>query len=336
MNGIRRAFLIVFLLLAVLLAACDNEGSPTVQPTAEVPMSETVPVVATEISTDPAGNGTVQETQAPTPIPASPTPSEPLAALVNGAPIFLSDYENELARYQQAETELDLSDTNYPQQVIDSLVERALITQAATAAGITVTEEEVNTQISDLQEASGSAENFEAWLQTNQWTLEEFREALTAEILTQKMIEQITADVPFTAEQVHARYIRVNDQTLAQSLLDQINAGADFGELAKQHSLDPLSAAAGGDMGFFSAGTLLVPELEPHAFALQPGQTSQVIPVTHFDGSPTFYLLQVVERDPQRTLEGNQRSILLEQAILSWVAELRVQAEITIFVDTNA
>ena len=333
MIGIRRTILFIFLLFALLLTACNDDGS-TEQPTA--PVVATAPaVVTTDAGSVPTEAEGIVENQEPTPIPPSPTPSEPLAALVNGNPIFLSDYENELARYQQAEAELGTSAANYPQLVIDALVERELITQAAIAAGESVTEEEINGRLAELQETSGSAENFAAWLQTNQWTEAEFREAITAELLTQKMIERITADVPLTAEQIHARYIRVNDPTLAQSLLDQINTGADFGELAKQHSLDTLSAAGGGDMGFFSPGSLLVPELEVAAFGLQPGETSQVIPVTHFDGSPTFYLLQVIERDPQRALEGNQRSILMEQAITSWIAGLKAQAEITIFVDTN-
>ncbi|MFZ0545879.1 MAG: SurA N-terminal domain-containing protein [Candidatus Promineifilaceae bacterium] len=338
MIGFRRNILLVFLLLAALLAACDNEGeSPTSQPTGQEPLpAETAPASAvTENSAAPAEESSQQAPQEPTPIPASPTPSEPLAAMVNGSPIFLSDYENELARYQQAEAELGATGANYSQIVIDTLIEQELISQAAAANGVAVTEEEVNARLTDLQQASGSPENFAAWLQTNQWTEEQFREAITAELLTQKMIETVTADVPFAAEQIHARYIRVDDPTLAQTLLDQINGGADFAELARQNSLDP-SAAAGGDMGFFSAGSLLVPELEAPAFALQPGQTSQVIPATNFDGMPTYYILQVIERDPQRPFEGNQRSILLEQAVSSWIAGLREQAEITVFVDTNA
>lgn len=338
MTGIRRIFLIAFFSLALLLAACDDEnGQPEQPPEQTETAAATAPgVEVTQSDAAPAEGGSEQSSVEPTQIPASPTPSEPLAAEVNGQPIFLADYENELARYQQAEAELGETGTNYSQVVIDVLVERELIRQAAEAAGVTVTEEEVNIRLAELQEASGSAENFAAWLQNNQWTEEEFREAITAELLTQRMIEDITANVPTTGEQVHARYIRVNDPELAQSLLDQINTGADFAELARQHSLDTLSAQSGGDMGFFSAGTLLVPELNEPAFALQPGQTSQVIPATHFDGSPTFYILQVIERDPQRPLEASQRSVLIEQAITSWIEGLKSQAEITIFVDTNA
>lgn len=340
MIGTRRNFLVVLLLCAALLAACMDENGTTPDPTQQPPAVETAPAVetngASEAGGAPEAGEVVQNTPEPTPIPPSPTPSEPLAALVNGRPIFLSDYENELARYQQAEADLGQTEINYPQLVLDVLVERELIMQAAAAEGVVVTEEEVNTQLAELQAESGSAENFAAWLQTNQWTEAQFREAITAELLTQKMIERVTADVPFAAEQIHARYIRVDDPELAQSLVDQINGGADFAELARQHSLDPAAAATGGDLGFFSAGSLLVPELEAPAFALQPGQTSQVITATHSDGAPTYYILQVIERDPQRPLEGNQRNILMDQAISSWIEGLRTQAEITIFVDTNA
>lgn len=337
MIGKRRNFFIAFLLITILLAACNNEDGSTPPPAQQTTSAgETSPsAVAPESSAAPVEEESQQAPQEPTPIPASPTPSEPLAAMVNGEPILLSDYEKELARYQQAESELGATGANYSQIAIDALVERALISQAAAANGVTVTEEEVSTRLVELEETSGSPENFDAWLETNQWTEEEFREAIKAELLTQKMIEMITADVPQTAEQIHARYIRVDDEALAQTLLEQINSGADFSELARQNSLDPLSAQSGGDMGFFSAGSLLVPELEVAAFALQAGQASQVIPVTNSDGSPTFYILQVIERDPQRPLEGDQRSILLEQTITSWIQDLREQAEITIFVDTN-
>lgn len=329
--------LILCLLLATLLAACNDENGTPTQSTQEAPAAgETSPAaVSTENSAAPVESGNEQISQDPTPIPPTPTPSEPLAALVNGQPIFLVDYENELARYQQAEAELGTSETNYSQIVIDVLVERELIAQAAAANGVSVSEEEVNAQVAESLEASGGAENFAAWLQSNQLTEEEFRKAIMAGLLTQKMIEIITADVPTTVEQIHARYIRVDDEALAQTILDQINSGADFVELARQYSIDP-SGQSGGDMGFFAAGTLFVPELEAPAFALQPGETSQVISAAHSDGSTTYYILQVIERDPQRALSDNQRNILLQDTIEAWIQGLRSEAEITIFVDTNA
>lgn len=62
----------------------------------------------------------------------------------------------------------------------------------------------------------------------------------------------------------------------ADSLLSQIRGGADFAALAKANSGDPGSAVNGGDLGFFERGQM-VPEFEKAAFALQPGQVSEVV-----------------------------------------------------------
>jgi parvulin-like peptidyl-prolyl isomerase len=326
--------LIVLLLAAVLLAGCNNDELPTIVPTAELPPAAETAPPETGLEPGETETGTQVET-GPTLAPVTPTPSEPLAALVNGRPIFLADYEKELARFQQAEAALGPSDQNGPEVALQLLIERELISQAAEARGIVVTDEELETMLAELKEEAGSAENFAAWLQTNNLTEEEFLEEAAAGLLTQKMIEIVTADVPFVAEQIHARIIQVDDQTLAQSLVEQIRGGADFAALARQHSINQQTAEIGGDMGFFLPGTLLVPELEAPALALQPDQTSDVIPAIDFDGTQTYYILQVIERDPQRPLEADQRTNLSIQTMEAWIEELRSQAEITIFVDTG-
>lgn len=68
-------------------------------------------------------------------------------------------------------------------------------------------------------------------------------------------------------------------QKAREQLVDlkkQIEDGADFAKLAEEHSDDPGSAAQGGDLGWFGRGQM-VPEFEQTAFALQPGQVSDVI-----------------------------------------------------------
>ena len=66
----------------------------------------------------------------------------------------------------------------------------------------------------------------------------------------------------------------------AQDLMQQLQSGADFAQLARQHSDDPGSAAAGGDLGFFGRGKMM-PEFEKAAFALKPGELSDPV-VTPF------------------------------------------------------
>jgi parvulin-like peptidyl-prolyl isomerase len=256
-----------------------------------------------------------------------------MAALVNGQPIWLVDYEKELARFMQAQEELGSAPTGdgdeYTQVVLEALIETKLIGQAAEENGVVVTTVMVAQRVEELKESAGGEDNFSAWLEANQWTEEEFHLALRTEMITEQMVDLITADVPFTAEQVHARYIQVDDADLAQTLLDQVVSGADFGDLAWQHSLDRITGEDAGDLGFFARGSLLVPEVEDAAFALQPGEVSAVVAAPRADGSGTaYYLVQLIERDPQKEITANLRSILLQEKFENWLAEQWNRAEI--------
>ena len=61
-----------------------------------------------------------------------------------------------------------------------------------------------------------------------------------------------------------ARHILVSTEESCQSLKEQIEGGADFADLAKEHSQCP-SGAKGGDLGTFSQGQM-VPEFDQVVF----------------------------------------------------------------------
>lgn len=333
---LRRVFFGLLLLALAFIVACRENVSPPAAATAGVSAGVTP---LPEINT-PDPSGLPDTAQPPTPIPPTPTPTEPLAASVNSRPIFLADYEKELSRYEQAQAQLGLSPdeqtTNYRVVVLDALIETELISQAAEEFGISLAPEMVDARLAELEELSGGPESFEAWLETNQLTREEFREALATEMLTEETVAVVTADVPTAVEQVHASYIQVDDQTLAQSLLDQVRNGAEFALLAQQYSLDRVTGENGGDLGFFARGSLLVPAVEEAAFNLQPGEVSEVISGTLADGTgTTFYIVTVIERDPQRELTADLLYTRLQERFESWLAEREAQAEIIRFVDTS-
>jgi parvulin-like peptidyl-prolyl isomerase len=142
----------------------------------------------------------------------------------------------------------------------------------------------------------------------------------------------VTADVPTTAEQVRASYIQLDDAALAQSVLERAQAGDDFAFLAEQNSVDRVTGENGGDLGFFAPGGLLVPEVDAAAFALQPGEISDVIAVANADGTTTYYIVKVTERDPARELAADARYKLLQAAFDSWLDALRGSAVIERFV----
>lgn len=313
------------LLTLLLLAACRNGGAtttllPTAAPAGQEPPPATLPPPAAATNT---------------PVPPTPTPTEPLAALVNGEPIFLADFEAELVRYQTslaAGSAPPAGETgNVREQVLNALIERRLILQAAAAQGVTVTPETVDQRLAELR-AAGDAATFEAFLQTNGWTEEEFREVLTAELITGEMVSRVTADVPTTMDQVRASYIQMDDAALAQSVLDRARAGDDFAFLADQNSVDRVTGVNGGDLGFFGPGSLLVSEVEAAAFALQPGEISDLISVTDTAGKTTYYIVKVTERDPNRELTAEARYDLLQAAFDAWLESLWAGATVERFV----
>ena len=74
-------------------------------------------------------------------------------------------------------------------------------------------------------------------------------------------------------DEIRASHILVETEEEANDLKAQIDGGADFVALAKEHSIDP-GAANGGDLGFFGRGMMVAP-FEEAAFALaEPGAIS--------------------------------------------------------------
>ncbi len=67
-----------------------------------------------------------------------------------------------------------------------------------------------------------------------------------------------------------ARHILVSSQEACDKLKEQIEGGADFEEVAKEHSTCP-SGQSGGDLGEFSPGQM-VPEFDQVVFSEEVGK----------------------------------------------------------------
>ncbi len=81
-----------------------------------------------------------------------------------------------------------------------------------------------------------------------------------------------------------------------EDVLREARGGADFAELAKQHSKDD-SAARGGDMGFVNRGQLVEP-LDTALFALAEGEVSDVV-----ESAFGLHLLRAVEKQKDEVME---------------------------------
>jgi parvulin-like peptidyl-prolyl isomerase len=75
--------------------------------------------------------------------------------------------------------------------------------------------------------------------------------------------------------EVHCAHILVKTEKEAQTVVERLNKGEKFSNVAKEVSICP-SRKNGGDLGTFTRGKM-VKEFEQAAFVLEKGQTSPIV-----------------------------------------------------------
>ncbi len=165
-------------------------------------------------------------------------------------------------------------------------------------------------------------------------------------LLASLLMERITAELDITQadleaeydrqiEQIRgteyrARHILVEEAERARELLEELEADADFAELAEAHSTDPGSAARGGELGWF-APEQMVPAFSEAAMALEPGETTAAPVESRFG----WHIIRLEEtRDtPVPELEDVRAElieILESRAIQEYLEALREDADVEI------
>ncbi|MCL5997953.1 MAG: peptidylprolyl isomerase [Chloroflexi bacterium] len=334
-----RASFAAFSLLATasLLVACSSDSAQsasmitggTVTPTAEINITISGTATPEIVNT------------LPTPTPAEPPPTAKpdtagLAARVNGRNITLDQFNTELARYIAADPAAPSPDSPEGMQlaaqlkdtVLEALIDQMLIEQEAERVKVTVTEQQVDEELATLEQIRGGRDQYIAWLSANKQTEQDVRDAVRHELLATAMRDRIIEQLPRTAEYVHAYHIVLATQPEAQSVLNQLSNGAKFIALAQSLSIDESTSPNGGDLGWFTRGTgsVLWTEVEDAAFALQPGQVSDVIT------SPIgYHIVKVVERQT-RALTAEDMAHIQQTALEQWIANLKTNANIEKFI----
>ena len=122
-----------------------------------------------------------------------------------------------------------------------------------------------------------------------------------AQVLAQKYLPTITDKVKATDQDIEA-YIAKHPEldtkqtrAKAEEVLKRVKAGEDFAALAKEYSTDPGSKDKGGELPWFKHGEM-VKQFEDAAFAMQPGQTSDVI--------ETQFGFHIIQTEEKRTVKG--------------------------------
>jgi peptidyl-prolyl cis-trans isomerase SurA len=301
---------------------------------------------------------------------ADPEVIDGVAAVVNGDVITFSQVQDvsgpreRTLREQYTGQELIDKIKEARLGALNDLVDRQLIVQEFKKKEYTMPEYVVDDQIQNIikDEFAGDRQAFLRTLNAQGYTMNRFREMQRDKVIVGAMRQnnvkgnfvatpqeiqayyEANKQEFVTPEQMKIRMIVLNadpldansaDSTrkMADEIRDKVKGGADFATMAKTYSMDG-TAQSGGDWGLIDRKTLNQ-QLTDVAFALSPGETSQVVQI-----GDSFYLvyceskkesgvipLPEVRDGIERKLEQAQR----QKATQRWIDSLREKAYIKIY-----
>jgi peptidyl-prolyl cis-trans isomerase C len=197
--------------------------------------------------------------------------------------------------------------------IVEYLVERHLLAQAAVKEGI-ADSDEYKRRLA-LYQAKALRDAYFAQVIAPSVSEDEMKKAYDTE----------AAKIAQT-ERVRARHILVNSEPEAKQVLDRLKKGEKFEDLAKKYSLDG-SKDYGGDLGYFSEGEM-VPEFSKAAFALKPGEVSPPVK-TNFG----WHIIKLEDRkkgaaQPYDQVKTALRNILLRKKTQERIIALRKASKV--------
>jgi parvulin-like peptidyl-prolyl isomerase len=144
-----------------------------------------------------------------------------------------------------------------------------------------------------------------------QLMLQEAR-TLAEQYAKEKLVEKIKATDPEIDAYIakHPELDPAKARTQAEAILKRARAGEDFSKLAGEFTTEPGGKERGGDLGWFGHGQMIKP-FEDAAFALQPGQISDVVE-TDFG----FHIIKVEERGMKPGPDGKPEEQIHARHIL--------------------
>jgi len=207
----------------------------------------------------------------------------------------------------------------YGKKVLNDLVNREVVFQEAERLGISIDPKRIDAEVAKIQESYGSGTDSEfqqALRQQAGTSVEALRQEIAYQLLLQELA---TRDVSVTDDEVRDYYHNHQDeyarpmqarvwQIVVASLAEarqvqrELKNGANFNTLAKERSIDALTAANGGDMGWVSlTDPNLADPLKETIASLGLNEDSNPVPV-----QGQFVILRVVERKEAKQMSFDE------------------------------
>jgi len=227
--------------------------------------------------------------------------------------------------------------------ILDELISNDILLERARTAGLEASDGEVEDKFTEFK-SPYTEDEFQRQMKDRGVTVDDLKHDLRRQLSIQKLINrEVVAKISITDQDVTDFYNqnraqfnvaepqyriaqlvvtprkdpqvrnRKNDDATTDvearrkcsALLERLNSGADFAQLAMDYSEDPTTTATGGDLGFIPESALSQsdPALKKAVLALTPGQVSGVIALRD-----KYLILKLISREApgQRNLSDPQ------------------------------
>jgi len=212
----------------------------------------------------------------------------------------------------------------YGEKVLNQLIVNKMIEIDAEKQGIEVSEDEINEELDKYYSMYGGEENFASFLEMSGFKLEDFKDDVKLSLLLDQILEERIeiSDEEMKEyfeenkedfaqeEQVEASHILVEDKETAFEVINKLNNGADFAELAKEYSIDEKTKDKGGELGYFGKGEM-VKEFEEEVFAMEVNTISKPVETQY-----GFHVIKKTDHKPYQEANFEDVKEEVRQAIL--------------------
>lgn len=220
----------------------------------------------------------------------------------------------------------------YKTQILQMLIDSALITENAEELGADLSDEAVDERLSSLMGGVDEAA-MEEQFAAQGLEMADVRKSIRDQIANEYVREFASAEGTMTtvpADFSLLSHILVNDEALANELTEKVRAGEDFAALASANSSDTASAATGGSLGWAQTSEY-VTEFATAAETLEVGKVSDPVK-SQFGWHVILKQDEVLEGSPIADVPDELSAILEassgDLALQTYVAKLRADAEI--------
>ncbi len=258
-----------------------------------------------------AGCGKAQQTGAPA--AADQAAPASAVAVVDGTPIPRKDYDVYLQSMLQGKPESDAT-AEQKGQVLDELINLELVSAQGAKEGLDK-DPEVAARLDILRMRVLADAASQKFLKDKQPTDAELH------------AEYDAATAAMDKTEYHARHILVPTKEKADELIKKIKGGAKFEDVAKAESTDG-SKAAGGDLGWFTAGRMVKP-FSDAVKGLKKGEMTQQPVQTQFG----WHIIKLEDtRDvalpPFDQVKAQLANRIMQKKLQAYIEDLKKNAKI--------